>query len=126
MRIWRLGTREQVRALTGHKGDVLAVALSDEHPVAISAASLPGEPARVWPTDGRSTCLSTLKHGTHWVTSTSCAADLIVTGCSDTKLRLWSLTALPVVPCVCVLDHGGSAGRFDTLNYIAARLSTWF
>jgi WD40 repeat protein len=118
-RLWRLAPdRRQSKCfavLSGHKGNIWSVALGGTPTVAVSAGN--DATARVWPVDGGTRALSSLKHP-KWVTSCSVCGATLATGCADANVRLWSLETFE---CLRTVNHGGG-DELSGLNWLSVHL----
>jgi WD40 repeat protein len=134
-RLWRTkdGGRDGAACaavFSGHRGNIWSVALGSlpseggaaEGLRVVGVSACHDRNARIWPTDGRTTALATLKHP-NWVvsasTSPSGGAPLLATGCADANARLWSLES--PYTCLSVINHGGG-DELSGINWISVHL----
>ena len=87
LKLWNLESKEHTATLRGHQAGVNGVHLTGAGGVASAGQD---RTARVWKLDGSVTCTHTLSHPAK-VYSVCASADLVVTGCQDGKVRLFSL-----------------------------------
>ncbi|KAJ3493988.1 hypothetical protein NLG97_g4368 [Lecanicillium saksenae] len=90
IRIWRCGTGECIRVLSGHTDAVLFVAFSADSKLLVSTSG--GGSARIWHVD-TGECLRALPVGSNtvWDASLSNDSALLATSCQDEGVKIWQV-----------------------------------